>query len=125
MVLISGTGSNSLLLNPDGGEERCGGWGHLLGDQGGSYWIAGRAIQQVIQQEEKFCPAAFAIERVKRAILKHFEITSLVGLMPHLHGRFNKSHFAGLAARLAARESSSLRVSNDLLTLLLEFSRSK
>lgn len=31
------------------------------------------------------------------------QISNLFGLMPHFYTKFNKSHFAGLAAKLAAR----------------------
>ena len=83
IVLISGTGSNSLLLNPDGSQSRCGGWGHILGDEGGSYWIALKAIKGVIDTEENFNPSPHPVDKAKAAILKHFEV-SLMNCSPDL-----------------------------------------
>lgn len=76
IVLISGTGSNSLLLNPNGKEERCGGWGHMLGDEGASYWISLRAIKAVIYHEENFERVPYTTDLVREILLNHFEVSN-------------------------------------------------
>lgn len=93
LVLIAGTGSNSLLLNPDGSTARCGGWGYLLGDEGsGNYcicsyslfpvtllltqawWISHMAIKIMMDDEDNRAAPPHDTAAVKAAILRHFNI---------------------------------------------------
>lgn len=75
IVLIAGTGSNSLLFYPDGFTVRCGGWGHLIGDYGSAYWISQQLVRYVIEAEENYNPLPFEISHVKAVIYKHFNVS--------------------------------------------------
>jgi N-acetylglucosamine kinase-like BadF-type ATPase len=47
VVIIAGTGSIAMGMNPEGEQARSGGWGPTLGDEGSGYDIARRALKAV------------------------------------------------------------------------------
>ncbi|CAH0720993.1 unnamed protein product, partial [Brenthis ino] len=111
MVLIAGTGSNALLRTPDGKQYGCGGWGYLLGDEGGAYWIAFRAVKTIFDDEDGLHTSPHPTDKVWEVISEHFKATTRADLLPHAYKHFDKSHFAGLTAKL-----SKLALSGDTLS---------
>lgn len=49
VVLIAGTGAVAFGRNQDGLEERAGGWGPLIGDEGSGYEIGRRALSAIVR----------------------------------------------------------------------------
>jgi glucosamine kinase len=47
VLLIAGTGSSAFGRGPAGATARCGGWGPVIGDEGGGAWIGRRALSVV------------------------------------------------------------------------------
>jgi glucosamine kinase len=47
VLLIAGTGSSAFGRGPAGNTGRCGGWGPVVGDEGGGAWIGRRALSVV------------------------------------------------------------------------------
>lgn len=52
ILLLAGTGSGAYGLNRHGARLQVGGWGYLLGDEGGSYWIGRELLRQVIRESD-------------------------------------------------------------------------
>jgi N-acetylglucosamine kinase-like BadF-type ATPase len=49
VVLVAGTGSIAAMRDASGTLHRTGGWGPILGDEGGGYWMAVQAFRAVCQ----------------------------------------------------------------------------
>lgn len=47
VLLIAGTGSSAFGRGPAGTTARCGGWGPVIGDEGGGAWLGRRALSVV------------------------------------------------------------------------------
>ncbi|GFG31290.1 hypothetical protein Cfor_12855 [Coptotermes formosanus] len=100
-VLIAGTGSNCLLLNPDNSVHRCGGWGHIMGDEGSAWWISHKAIKICFDEQDSFAQSPHSTQVVWNTVQEHFEITTRFDLLEHCYTKFDKCHFAGLCKRLS------------------------
>jgi len=57
VVLIAGTGSIAYGRDGAGRAARAGGWGYLLGDEGGGFWIGRAALSAVVRQFDHRGPA--------------------------------------------------------------------
>lgn len=106
MVLIAGTGSNALLRNPDGRTYTCGGWGHMLGDEGGAWWISHRAVKTVFDHFDRMHRCVHDVQPVWRLIREHFGVDTQADLLAHCYANFEKPRYAGLCERLAEQAAA-------------------
>jgi N-acetylglucosamine kinase-like BadF-type ATPase len=71
MVVIAGTGSIAYGRDAAGRAARSGGWGYLLGDEGGGYWIGRAALSAVVRQFDGRGPATLLTDLVLREMRLH------------------------------------------------------
>jgi N-acetylglucosamine kinase-like BadF-type ATPase len=64
IVVVAGTGSIAYGHDAGGRAARAGGWGYLLGDEGGGFWIGRAALSAVVRQFDGRGPATLLTELV-------------------------------------------------------------
>jgi glucosamine kinase len=66
IACIAGTGSIAVGVVA-GREERAGGWGYLLGDEGSGYWVARQAVRELAERNDSHLPLGALGETVLEA----------------------------------------------------------
>ena len=113
-MTFSGTGSNSLLVNPDGSEARCGGWGHVLGDEGSAWWIAQKAMKFWFDDEDNLIKPPFPSDKIANAIKKYFGINDRFGLLTFCYDKFDKPHFAGKHTHTVSSNRQKIEIKHEI-----------
>src|SRR5687767_3846468 len=70
VVIVAGTGSIAYGKDGSGHAARAGGWGYLLGDEGGGFWIGRSALSAVVRQFDGRGPATLLTDLV----LQHMKL---------------------------------------------------
>lgn len=69
VLVLAGTGSIAYGINAAGESAQSGGWGYLLGDEGGGYWLGLEGLRALIRWSDGMQPEAEALaQRVVRRL---------------------------------------------------------
>ncbi|KAL1232382.1 N-acetyl-D-glucosamine kinase [Trichinella spiralis] len=107
IVLISGTGSSCRAIDITGRLLGCGGWGHLIGDDGSAYWISTKAIRKVFAIEEGLEISSHDASRIKAKLLHHFQLSRKEQIFELLYDNFSKAKIASFCEFLAEASSEN------------------
>src|SRR5688572_4977733 len=103
VVLVSGTGSIAYGRDAAGRAARSGGWGYLLGDEGGGYWIGRAALSAVVRQFDGRGPATLLTDFA----LTEMNLTSPTELIHAIYERGIQRHAIASIASVVQRAADA------------------
>lgn len=109
VVIIAGTGSAAFGRNASGETAQAGGWGWLVDDAGGAYWLALRGLAAICEAADGRGPSTCLTERAE----VFFDAPDVRTLLRGLHGgNRDRAGVAGFAReiRLAASAGDAAAV---------------
>ncbi|MCU0475752.1 MAG: hypothetical protein MUC99_06535 [Anaerolineae bacterium] len=87
MMLLAGTGSALYAISADGQARMYGGWGYLLGDDGGGFWIGREVLRAITDLSDSLADFGDARQRpLVRHILAATGAPTPRDLIPWLYG---------------------------------------
>ncbi len=112
VVIVAGTGSIAYAKDASGRAARAGGWGYLLGDEGGGFWIGRAALASAVRQYDGRGPATLLTDMV----LEQMKLEHPTQLIHEIYYRDLHRHaIAALAALVQRAAEAGDAVANDIL----------
>ena len=113
VVVVAGTGSIAYGRGANGTAARAGGWGYLLGDEGGGFWIGRAALSAVLRQFDGRGPATLLSELT----LAQMRLTSPDDLVHQVYYRDVHRHsIAALAGMVHEASLAGDAVATEILS---------
>jgi len=113
VVLVAGTGSIAYGRDAAGRAARSGGWGYLLGDEGGGFWIGRSALAAVVRQFDGRAPATLLTDLV----LAEMRLASPTELIHAIYDKgLQRRAIAGIAAVVQRAADAGDAVASEILT---------
>ena len=97
VAVISGTGSNCIGVDESGAAWRCGGWGHIIGDEGSGYAIGLDAVKALTRSRDGREPPT----SMTPLVLAHFGVESIEASTVVVQAGLAKDEIAALALHVA------------------------
>jgi N-acetylglucosamine kinase-like BadF-type ATPase len=120
IALISGTGSYCFGRNAVGLRADSGGWGGLLGDEGGGYWIAMEGLRAVTRQADGRGESTL----LTNAAMEFFNLPGPSGLIGLIYDpdttRDQIAKFSGVIFDLAQRDNAAMKIAKGAAESLAE-----
>jgi N-acetylglucosamine kinase-like BadF-type ATPase len=112
VVVVAGTGSIAYGRDAEGRAARAGGWGYLLGDEGGGFWIGRAALSAVVRQFDHRGPVTLLTDLV----LTEMQLSTPAEVIHAIYDRGLQRHaIAGLAGVVQRATEAGDAVAGEIL----------
>jgi N-acetylglucosamine kinase-like BadF-type ATPase len=113
IVVVAGTGSIAYGRDASGRAARAGGWGYLLGDEGGGFWIGRAALTAAVREFDGRGPATL----LTPMILEHLHLSTPSELIHEVYYRDVHRHIiAGIAGLVQRAMEQRDAIAAEILT---------